>query len=76
MATPLTCTDQERSIIELIRGLFVRMDDGTFAIRVIETEDGDALTCPEDVMGSETLLRAAIQRIADDQYAIQITPVS
>ena len=76
MATPLTCVDQERSILELFKGLFVRMDDGSFAVRTITTEDGDALTCNEQVMGTETLLRAAIQRIDDDKYAIQVTPVS
>lgn len=72
----LTCADIDYSTETLIRGCFVRMDDGSFALRTVETADGDAIVCSEANLDTEGLIRGAIVRIATDQYAFQITPVS
>lgn len=72
----LDCTDEGYNLESLIRGCFVRMDDDSFALRTVETADGDAIACADVNLDTEGLLRGAIVRIATDQYAFQITPVS
>lgn len=76
MATALTCDDTFRSTQELIRGLFVKMDDGSYAIRGIEVAGGTAIDCDQIEVGSEEMLRSAIVRVTGNEYALQLKPVT
>ncbi|MFZ1617806.1 MAG: hypothetical protein WAT41_10695 [Flavobacteriales bacterium] len=72
MATPLDCDDSAIGTETLLRGCFVRNDDGKIAIRAVVVPDGDALDCDDTALGTETLLRSSIVRVGVNQYAIQI----
>lgn len=75
MATPLTCADTERSTEELVRSLFVRMTDGSFAIKIVETADGDPVDCDMTDTPSLEMLRGAIVR-EGSEFALQVQPVT
>lgn len=75
MATPLTCADTERSTEELIRSLFVRMDDGSFAVKTTESSGGDPVDCDMAGIPSLEMLRGAIVR-EGSEFALQVQPVT
>ena len=72
MADPLECTDIEISTETLERGKYVKLDDGTFAKRVVIVTGGDPLDCDDIEIGTETLIRGTTVRVGPNQYADQI----
>lgn len=56
---------------QMLRGCFMRLDNGELRLRVVYTNTTGELAC-DDAIGSETLLRRAIHRIAPSRYAIRI----
>lgn len=75
MATPLTCDDVEIGTETLIRSLFVRMDDGSFAIKTVPGEGGEAIDCSMTETSTMEMIRGAIVR-EGSEFALQVQSVS
>jgi len=75
MATPLTCTDGLRSAAELIKSAIVKMDDGSYALKVSTTTGGDPVECAEWETPLEEMLRGAIVK-EGSEFAFQIQSVT
>lgn len=75
MATPLDCDDTELSTEELVKSLFVRMDDGSYAVKTTTNTGGDPVDCDMTEIPTLNMLRGAVVR-EGDEYALQIVAVS
>ncbi len=71
----LTCDDAGRSTIELLRGLFVRMDDGSFAMKTTTVAGGDPMECNESEIPTQNIVRGGIVRVGG-VLAMQIQPTA
>ena len=71
----LTCNDTELPTEQLIRSLFVRMTDGSFAVKVTPETGGDPVDCDMTDIPSMEMLRGAIMRVGDE-FALQTQAVS
>ncbi|HNR56508.1 MAG TPA: hypothetical protein PKJ19_15170 [Flavobacteriales bacterium] len=75
MADALTCTDAQRGTETLVKELFVKMDDGSYAVKVTTVTGGDAVDCDLTEVPTLNMLQGAMVRI-DDVLVLQIQEVS
>lgn len=75
MADALTCDDTELSTEQLVRELFVVMDDGSYAVKTTTSTGGDPVDCDLTEYPTLAMLRGAIVRV-DGVLALQIQEVS
>lgn len=68
----LTCDDVSLSTEELEKGKYVKLDDGTYAMRIVIVTDGDPLDCDDAQEQTQTLKRGATVILSPGQYALQV----
>lgn len=68
----LTCDEVGLSTEELERASYVRLDDGTFALRIVVVTGGDALDCDNNQDSTETMRRGAFVSLGSGQWAVQV----
>ena len=66
----LSCSDVQVGLAAAIRASYVVMDDGSFARRIIEVEEGEDLTC-DDVVSTQTMEWGSLEQVEPGKWALK-----
>jgi hypothetical protein len=71
----LTCTEVEKGYETIIRSLFVKMDDGSYAVKTTTVTGGDPIDCDTAEPSAMSMLLGAVVN-EGGEYVLQIQAAS